>query len=136
LRALALSSAISRLPLGFVQNHVDVASYGRAIEGGKLASAKGIALTPDDSVRGTVIERLMCDMAVNLCAFAKQLGNVSDRAFATEIEALEELAREGLIEIDGHVITVTEGGRPFARLVAAVFDAYLPQNQGRHSSAV
>jgi oxygen-independent coproporphyrinogen-3 oxidase len=130
------ASAISRCPLGFVQNHVDVASYGRAIEAGKLASAKGIALTPDDSVRGIIIERLMCDMAVNLRAFAGHHGNASGRAFAAEIEALEELASEGLIQINDHIITVTEGGRPFVRLVAAVFDAYLPQNQGWHSIAV
>jgi oxygen-independent coproporphyrinogen III oxidase len=82
------ASAISRLPLGFVQNHVDVASYGRAIEAGKLASAKGIVLTPDDSVRGTIIERLMCDMAVNLHAFSRYHDNVSEHAFAAEIEAL------------------------------------------------
>jgi hypothetical protein len=47
------ASAISRLPLGFVQKHVDVASYSRVIEAGKLASARRIAVTPDDSVRGT-----------------------------------------------------------------------------------
>jgi hypothetical protein len=46
-------SAISRLPIGFVQKHVDVASYSRVIEAGKLASARRIAVTPDDSVRGT-----------------------------------------------------------------------------------
>jgi oxygen-independent coproporphyrinogen III oxidase len=31
---------------------------------------------------------------------------------------------------------VAETGRPFVRLVAAAFDAYLPQNHGRHSVAV
>jgi len=40
------------------------------------------------------------------------------------------------VQIDGDVITVSESGRPFMRVVAAVFDAYLPQNQGGHSIAV
>jgi hypothetical protein len=31
---------------------------------------------------------------------------------------------------------VTEAGRPFVRLVAAAFDAYLPEDQKRHSLAV
>ena len=31
---------------------------------------------------------------------------------------------------------VTEEGRPFVRLVAAAFDAYLPKNHKRHSVAV
>jgi oxygen-independent coproporphyrinogen III oxidase len=31
---------------------------------------------------------------------------------------------------------MTEEGRPFVRLVAAAFDAYLPQDNGRYSVAV
>ena len=31
---------------------------------------------------------------------------------------------------------MTEEGRPFVRLVAAAFDAYLPVNHKRHSVAV
>jgi coproporphyrinogen III oxidase-like Fe-S oxidoreductase len=37
---------------------------------------------------------------------------------------------------NGSRIMVTESGRPFVRLVAAAFDAYLPQNNKRHSVAV
>jgi coproporphyrinogen III oxidase-like Fe-S oxidoreductase len=33
-------------------------------------------------------------------------------------------------------IVVTEKARPFVRLVAAAFDAYLPQNHRRHSVTV
>jgi oxygen-independent coproporphyrinogen III oxidase len=45
-------------------------------------------------------------------------------------------AAAGLITIEGSRITVTEEGRPFVRLVAAAFDAYLPQSRSRHSIAV
>ena len=43
---------------------------------------------------------------------------------------------EGLLTIDGARITVTERGRPYVRIAAAAFDAYLPATQKRHSIAV
>ena len=53
------ASAISRLPQGFAQNAPAVGNYSRAIAEGKLATAKGIALSDDDRLRGQIIERLM-----------------------------------------------------------------------------
>jgi oxygen-independent coproporphyrinogen-3 oxidase len=125
------ASAISRLPQGFVQNHVDLATYSRAIEAGRLAAAKGKALTAEDLLRGRIIERLMCDMGVDLGTFAQKAA-----PFASEVAALQGLATEGLVRIDEKTITVTDKGRPFIRLIVAVFDAYLPQNDARHSVAV
>src|SRR5262249_51695804 len=60
------ASAISRLPQGFLQNAPDIAGYSRAVEAGRLATIKGFALSGDDRVRGAIIERLMCDLAVDL----------------------------------------------------------------------
>ena len=62
------ASAISRLPQGFAQNAPDVGNYSRAVAAGQLATARGIALSDDDRVRGRIIEQLMCDMAVDLPA--------------------------------------------------------------------
>ena len=77
----------------------------------------------------------MCDLAVDLApAQASDLG--ADGCFAEEIEALRPLADDGLLVIDGHRLRMTEKGRPFVRLVAAAFDAYLPRGQARHSAAV
>ena len=46
------ASAIGRMPQGFVQNATDIGGYARAIEAGRLATAKGIVFTPDDRRRG------------------------------------------------------------------------------------
>jgi oxygen-independent coproporphyrinogen III oxidase len=129
------ASAISRLPQGFTQNAPDVSGYSRAVGSGTFATARGIEISRDDRVRGHVIERLMCDLAVDLApAQASDLG--ADGCFAEEIEALRPLADDGLLVIDGHRLRMTEKGRPFVRLVAAAFDAYLPRGQARHSAAV
>lgn len=127
------ASAIGKLPQGFVQNAPDVAGYSRAVAGGRLATVKGITLSDDDRVRAAIIERLMCDLEVDLDAV---MGIGSASPFAAELETLAPLAAEGLLRIDGARIRVAESGRPYVRIVASAFDAYLATGQKRHSLAV
>jgi oxygen-independent coproporphyrinogen-3 oxidase len=124
------ASSIGRLPQGYVQNAPDVGSYARASDAGQFAIAKGLALSDDDRLRARVIERLMCDLVVDLDAQA----GAAD--FSAELDALDALSESGIVRRDGRQIIITESGRPFVRLVAAVFDAYLPKNHKRHSVAV
>ena len=56
--------------------------------------------------------------------------------FDAELAALTPFAAERLAELEGKRITITEEGRPFVRLVAAAFDAYLAKARARHSVAV
>jgi oxygen-independent coproporphyrinogen-3 oxidase len=128
------ASAIGSLPQGYVQNAVPLNLYGEAIAAGRLATARGIALAPEDRLRRAVIERLMCDLAVDLDAVAGTPGAAA--RFAAELEALRGMAAEGLVEIAGPRVTVTEAGRPLVRTVCAAFDAYLGRGAARHSRAV
>ncbi len=124
------ASSIGRLPQGYVQNAPDIGSYSRAIADGRFAVAKGIRFSDDDGVRARIIERLMCDFAVDLDREAPAAD------FSAELDAVDALAGSGIVRRHGREIVVTENGRPFVRLVAAVFDAYLQHNAGRHSVAV
>jgi oxygen-independent coproporphyrinogen III oxidase len=130
------TSSIGRLPQGFVQNATDMGGYSRAIDGGRFAVVKGLAFSPDDRLRGTLIERLMCDLAVDLDAVAQAEPAASPQDFAAELDALGPLVDAGMVTVAGRRIAVTDEGRPFVRLVAAAFDTYLPQNRSRHSVAV
>ena len=125
------ASAIGRLPQGFVQNAPDLAGYTRAIAAGRFATVKGLTLSADDRLRGDVIERLMCDLALDLDKFG---GGATQ--FTGEIKALAPLAEQGLLTIEGSRITVTPSGRPYVRIAAAAFDTYLAASQQRHSVAV
>ena len=87
-------------------------------------------MTADDKLRAAIIERLMCDLALDLDRF----GGVA--AFASEYVQLKELAAQGLVTLDGDRITLTTAGRPYVRIVASVFDSYLAATQKRHSVAV
>ncbi|MGO9389497.1 oxygen-independent coproporphyrinogen III oxidase [Rhodoblastus sp.] len=129
------ASSIGRLPQGYVQNAADVGSWRRAIESGRFATIKGAAFSRDDLARAAVIERLMCDFSVDYGAIAEEiLGD--DAAFDAAQPDLSQLIREGVATQEGRRVTITEAGRPFMRLVASAFDAYLPTRAARHSVAV
>ncbi|TAK48860.1 MAG: oxygen-independent coproporphyrinogen III oxidase [Xanthobacteraceae bacterium] len=128
------ASSIGHLPQGYIQNAVDMGSYARAVSARKLPTVKGLALGKDDRLRAQIIERLMCDLAVDLDEFS--CATKTGQRFGDEISRLQELRAAGLLTIDGHRIAMTARGRPFVRLAAAAFDSYLPQNKSRHSLAV
>ena len=130
------ASAIGRLPQGFAQNAPAVGNYSRAIAEGKLATVKGIALSDDDRLRGQIIERLMCDMAVDLDAIVDESGFDVATDFSDELDALQPFQENGSVLIEGHRIQITDKGRPYLRLVASAFDTYLAQAKSRHSVAV
>jgi oxygen-independent coproporphyrinogen-3 oxidase len=123
------ASAIGKLPQGFVQNAPDLGGYSRAMQAGRFATVKGLALSDDDRRRAAIIERLMCDLKVDL-------DSTGGNGFSEEIASLHELADDGLLTIDGRRIAITERGRPYVRIAAAVFDTYLAASRGRHSVAV
>ena len=129
------ASAIGQLPQGYVQNALPLKEHRTAISEGHFATAKGIELSAEDRLNADVIERIMCDMAVDLDAVASRHGVKASR-FDADLEKLAPLAADGICTIEGRRIAVPEDGRPFIRLVAAVFDRYLDRGQKRHSKAV
>jgi len=121
-------SAIARLPRGFAQSLADTAAWARAVRAGELPVARGCAVDADDLVRGRIIERLMCDLAIDLAAFPGD--------FAQERARLMGLAADGVVTLDGDVVRVSDAARPLARGVAAVFDRHLAPDAARHAVAV
>jgi oxygen-independent coproporphyrinogen-3 oxidase len=128
-------SAIGSLRQGYVQNTTDFTRYRAAIEAGNLPTARGLALTADDRLRREVIERLMCDLEVDLAAMARRHGRRPE-TFASSLPTLMELEKDGVAVRRGWRIFVTEEGRPLVRAVCAAFDTYLQQSPARHSAAV
>ena len=114
------ASAISRLPAGYAQNAVDIGGYRRAIGAETFATSRGRALALDDRIRARIIERIMCDLFIDLRA----LGS-GEHELTAELDSLRPLVAEGLVELGSGFVRVTERGRPFVRLVASAFDRYL-----------
>ncbi len=118
------ASAIGCLPQGYVQNATTTPAYTAAMQAHRFATARGIAVTSDDRLRRDVIERIMCNLAVDLDAVARAHG-ADAWPLHVAAQSLASLARDGLVTQDAGHIAVTPIGRPFVRHVAAVFDAYL-----------
>lgn len=128
------ASAISSLPRGFTQNVADPARYLAAIAEGGFATVRGVPLTRDDRLRGAVIERLMCQNDVDLAPLCRD-HRVDPGAFVASID-LERLERDGLVELHGARLTVTEAGRPLVRFICAAFDRHYAGVEGRHSRGI
>ncbi len=130
------ASAISSLPDGFAQNIVETGAYSRAVNSGVLPIAKGIVFRGEDKMRGAIIERLMCDMEVDLDQIRKEYAS-GQGDFFEEMSQLRGLEEEGLVELKGNRVRVPEDARPALRVVCAVFDSYLAQStELRHAAAV
>ncbi len=125
-------SAISALPEGYLQNTVSNREYFAALDAGMLPTVRGIATSEDDCMRRRLIEHLMCYMAIDLDAFCKAEGQ-DPQMFAEAVSSLEPLQKDGLIQIDGFKITVSEDARQAVRLVCAAFDAYFKVSKKQHA---
>jgi oxygen-independent coproporphyrinogen III oxidase len=129
------ASAIGTLPQGYVQNEVQIPAYQAAIAAGRLATVKGYALTDDDRLRADIIERIMCDYGVDLGAICARHGSAAE-AVLNSAPRLRDLISDGIVELDGASLAVTEQSRFLVRSVAAAFDAHLDASKQLHSRAV
>jgi oxygen-independent coproporphyrinogen-3 oxidase len=129
------ASAIGHLPQGYVQNQVAIGDYSDAIATGRLATAKGYAMTEEDVLRAEIIERIMCDFGVDVGAVCARHGSGAD-AVLKSAPRLKQLVSDGVVEIEGSSLKVPSKSRFLVRSVAAAFDAHLDQSQRLHSRAV
>lgn len=129
------ASAIGQVKEGYVQNHAPMHAYAKAIDEGQPPISKGFRLSAEDRLRAAVIEQLMCDFAIDIADVTARHGVQADH-FAKEWGQLAPMQRDGLIELDGTRLRITDVGRPYLRTVCAAFDAYLRQGTAQHSIAV
>ncbi|AWM85397.1 oxygen-independent coproporphyrinogen III oxidase [Microvirga sp. 17 mud 1-3] len=129
------ASSIGRLTQGYVQNEVVLGRYAERIGRGELATAKGYALTADDRLRADLIERVMCDFRVDVAEVCGRHGVAADAVLQT-VPRLQGLAEDGIVRIDGPVLSVNDDMRFLVRSVASAFDAYLGASGRTHSRAV
>lgn len=129
------ASAIGALPQGYVQNVLPLRDYARAVEAGEFPVQRGRALTARDKLEADAIMRIMCDLECDLDRVCADHAMPPD-ALDAGLKKLAPMVADAIVAIDGRHIHLTAQGRPFVRLVASAFDAYLGSGQGRHSKAV
>jgi len=129
------ASAVGTLPGAYIQNTTQVGEYRRRIEAGSFAIQRARRLSEDDVQRRDVIERLMCEFAVDLDTVTERHGLAADH-FEPELARLSALESQGILRVEGRRITLDESCWPLARSVAAIFDSYLKPEEQRHAAAI
>ena len=118
-------SAISHFGDSFSQNHRDLSVWEAALDSGRLPVWRGLALTADDLVRADVIQRLMCDGAVDFAEIERLHGIRFESYFAEALARCGPLVADGLVSLAGRQLRATDRGRFLLRIVAMCFDHYL-----------
>lgn len=128
-------SSIGHFREGFVANAIATDDWGRAIDAGRLSLARKLPVGPQDRLRAAVIERLMCDLRVDVAAVCAQHG-FPPEALDDCLAAAGQLEADGICQVRGREVVAPESARRLVRVVAACFDERLPAGAARHAKAV
>ncbi len=124
-------SAIGKIGPTYMQNQKTLDGYYASLDQGDLPVLRGIELKPDDLARSAVIQALACRFEVSKEAIEIAHLIDFDQYFAPELRMLDRLKRDGMVEMEGDWISVTQRGRLLVRAVCMVFDRYLREAQRR-----
>lgn len=125
------ASSIGKLPQGYVQNTPSVADWAKKVKAGAFATARGVALSEDDRLRGDIIEKLMCDLHVDRASIERRHGATFPQA------EMSDLMERGIVREEAGRLEIPDQYRMLARVVAARFDAHLANAPGaKHSRSI
>ena len=127
------ASSISRFPQGFAQMNPSTSAWTKAVQAGEFATMRGHEFTPDDKLRGRIIEALMCDFRVSMAELTADFAATPEGLHALFAPVAERF--EGFVTLNATELRIHPEGQPLTRMIAAAFDAYAI-DQGGHSSAV
>jgi oxygen-independent coproporphyrinogen-3 oxidase len=124
-------TSISDIGGAYAQNAHKLKDWAEQIEAGIIPVDRGAAMSDDDVLRRFVINRVMCQLKLDLDEVAVQFGAPSRAQIAASLATgLDELSADGLVTFDGRLLRVTPLGQLLVRNVAMLFDAYLQKPDG------
>ncbi|MEX0332673.1 MAG: oxygen-independent coproporphyrinogen III oxidase, partial [Puniceicoccaceae bacterium] len=129
-------SSISQNGHCYRQNRKELDEWHASIEANELPAHKGYRMTEEDKLRRDVIMAIMCSGDVQYQKFNDTYGINFEEHFASGIAALEEPARDGLVEFNDGGFLVTSAGRLLLRNIAMPFDEYLQAGPKRHAKTI
>ena len=121
-------TAISETSDGLAQNTRSLSEWNHQLDRGELAVARGLWLSPEDRLRGELIQSIMCHRLIHIDAVERRHGIHFSVHFQRELQRLHRLQDDGLVLIDRRRIEVTPAGQLLLRVVASVFDAWLTRS--------
>ncbi|MFD1106373.1 radical SAM protein [Sphingobium olei] len=116
------ATAISAFPDLLIQNEKRAGAWRERVAAGRLTATRGLIRDGEDRRRGRIIEALLCRGEAH--------------PGATPMPDLSDFEALGLVQYSEERILLTPAARPYARAIAARFDAYLAVEEKRFSHAV
>lgn len=120
------ASAITQFPGLIAQNEKNTGRYKIRVSSGLLPATHGIVRGADDKRRGRIIEQLLCNGEAE----------VRDCLEPALMDRLRPFLDRGLATIECGRLRMPDYGRPYARVIASLFDNYRQPDARRFSSAI
>lgn len=133
------ASSISQLWGAYAQNHKDITKYMDAIESAGFAIERGYKLSLSEQLVRTVINHIMCNGLLNLDETASEF-EISVEEVKKIVDwnpgKFESYISDGLMRLEGNVISLSEKGFLCARNIAMELDPALKAGEGVYSKTV
>lgn len=114
--------AISQIDTLYTQNADDLALYCQPLDNGLLPTARGWRCESGEQIRQHVMERLACDLELDIQALERRYGLDFPRYFSAIWPLLEHLHQDGLIDLSERFLCVLPAGRHQVEALCALFD--------------
>jgi len=129
-------SSISQIGDLYCQNSSDLSQYQDSLDHSELATRRGLHCDPDDRLRRAVIQQLICHFQLRF-ADIEQAYAIDFRSYFADIwPQLQQMASDGLIELNAQGIAVLPAGRLLVRSLCMLFDRYLNELSRQRFSRV
>lgn len=114
--------AISQIDGLYTQNTDTIEHYQQQLDRGQLPTCRGWRFEAGDQIRHRVMEQLACDQELDIRAIERRYGLIFHQYFASVWPLLEQLRRDGLIELSDRFISILPAGRPEVDAICNLFE--------------
>lgn len=114
-------AAISQIDDLYTQNSAELERYSRQLQRDQLPTHRGWRCEAGHQVRQRVMERLACDLELDIQAIETRYGMNFRQYFSSAWPVLEQLNRDGLIELSERFICILPVGRPQVDAICNLF---------------
>lgn len=114
--------AISQIDELYAQNTDQLQRYQQCLDIDQLPTSRGWRCEPRSQIRLMVMERLACDLELDIQAIETRCGLIFRQYFYAAWPVLEQLAGDGLIELSERFISILPAGRPHVDAICNLFE--------------
>ncbi|MBT8120515.1 MAG: oxygen-independent coproporphyrinogen III oxidase [Gammaproteobacteria bacterium] len=129
-------TAISRIGDNYSQNVRTIDEYKSYLDQDRIPVFRGIELEADDVLRREIINDLMCNNNLDIEKLERRWGIKFKAYFESSLEDLQQMADDGLLNLEKTRLSITKTGRLLARSICMQFDRYLQEKQSNRFSRV